>query len=335
MKSEAHRVLSAAACMTVCLAGGVAGADMAGSSDYDGLPRVAGSEIIGYHHVGYDAGTLLVEGDDQPIVLTRPEGARTRIVYLNAEGDTPLMVLKNYETALADIGTVDTQYECRDSACISHLIATNLWSREHVVPDVNVQHPFYLLGFAHVFDAPAYLHAQVTSDDKLLHVGVLTVRLAQGNSNAEIKGRVVTLLEIVEAEDFEATLEFVDAAAMQDQIGSTGFVALYGIQFDHDKATLRSESAATIAEIVKVLTSDPALTIYVVGHTDDVGALAYNQSLSLQRAEAVVSALIADGIDKARLTPLGVGPAAPVGRNDTEDGRALNRRVEIVKRGGS
>ena len=176
------------------------------------------------------------------------------------------------------------------------------------------------------------LYVLVATADRLLHVGVLTAQLADNNANKALAGRVVTLLEVVESENFQATLEFVDAAAMQSEVSTAGSVALYGIQFDHDKASLRPESTATIDEIVKMLTSDAGLTIYVVGHTDDVGALAYNQALSQRRAQTVVDALTAEGIASARLTALGVGPAAPVGSNDTDQGRALNRRVAIVKR---
>ena len=121
---------------------------------------------------------------------------------------------------------------------------------------------------------------------------------------------------------------------MQTQIAETGHIALYGIQFEHDKATLTPASDATLAEIAKVMSANGGLRMYVVGHTDDVGSLDYNQGLSLRRATTVVEALVQAGVDGSRLTPLGVGPAAPVGSNDSEQGRALNRRVELVKRAG-
>ena len=111
-------------------------------------------------------------------------------------------------------------------------------------------------------------------------------------------------------------------------------MVIYGILFDTDAATLKAESEATLAEIVSVLKDNAGLSIYVVGHTDDVGALDYNQDLSLRRAVAVTDALVAKGISRDRLTPLGAGPMAPVASNATEDGRALNRRVELVGRHG-
>ena len=83
------------------------------------------------------------------------------------------------------------------------------------------------------------------------------------------------------------------------------------------------------------MNADPSLRVYVVGHTDDVGALEYNKDLSVRRAQTVVATLVERGIDNQRLTPIGVGPAAPVGSNESDDGRALNRRVELVKRLGN
>lgn len=307
-------------------------ADMPGGRDHETFPRVSGSAILGFAASDYEGGTFLVEDGDGQLTIGRPEGVRTRILYLNPPGVSPLSVQKNYESALADVGEVEAIYDCGSGACNAHLMSTNLWTREAMIPTHELDHPFYLLGFSHNFTNPAYTYATVVSGPSQFHVGVLSATVASNNPNESVRERTVTLVEILEVTDFEPTLEFVDAAAMQSEISDVGRVALYGIQFDHDKATLRPESDATLAEITKVLAGDPALTLYVVGHTDDVGALAYNQDLSLARARAVVEALVAQGVDGARLTPLGVGPAAPVGRNDTDAGRALNRRVELVRR---
>jgi outer membrane protein OmpA-like peptidoglycan-associated protein len=139
-------------------------------------------------------------------------------------------------------------------------------------------------------------------------------------------------LEIVESSTFESTLEFVNAKEMSQQISSEGRVALYGIQFDFDSAKLTPESSSTIGEIAKALADDPDLTLYVVGHTDNGGSLQYNRNLSSHRASSVVDMLVnVHGVDPGRLEPVGVGPVAPVASNDSEEGRALNRHVELVK----
>ena len=109
------------------------------------------------------------------------------------------------------------------------------------------------------------------------------------------------------------------------------FRALYGIRFHHDSAAIRSESAEAIAEIAKYLRAHPDVRLYVVGHTDGTGAYEYNLDLSRRRAQAVVRELTSrHGIAAGRLKPVGVGPGAPVAPNSTEEGRARNRRVELV-----
>jgi len=124
----------------------------------------------------------------------------------------------------------------------------------------------------------------------------------------------------------------VDAAAMAKDIAATGRVALYGIYFDTDKADIKPESEPTLEEIATLLKQDPKLKLYVVGHTDNVGGYDYNTKLSQRRAASVVNTLTTKhGIQAVRLTAAGVGLLAPVAPNDTEEGRAKNRRVELVK----
>ena len=109
-------------------------------------------------------------------------------------------------------------------------------------------------------------------------------------------------------------------------------MAVYGIYFDTGKATLKPESDAALAEIAKLLTADTALKLNVVGHTDNAGSLDANMKLSQARAEAVAKALTRrHGIAASRLKSFGVASLAPVASNDSEDGRAKNRRVELVK----
>jgi OOP family OmpA-OmpF porin len=123
-----------------------------------------------------------------------------------------------------------------------------------------------------------------------------------------------------------------DAKFMAEGINTTGHVAIYGIYFDFNKSNIKPESEPAFREIAKLLQQDPKLKIYAVGHTDNVGGLDYNMKLSQQRAEAVVKELVSKyKIVPDRLKAGGVGPLAPVASNDTEEGKAKNRRVELVK----
>ena len=123
-----------------------------------------------------------------------------------------------------------------------------------------------------------------------------------------------------------------DASSMAASIKETGKVAVYGIYFDTGKSTLKPESQPTLEQIAKLLKADPSLKLYVVGHTDNTGLFDANMKLSLDRASAVVNALVSQhSVNTASLKACGNGPTAPVATNDTEEGKALNRRVELVK----
>jgi outer membrane protein OmpA-like peptidoglycan-associated protein len=125
---------------------------------------------------------------------------------------------------------------------------------------------------------------------------------------------------------------FANAAALSSGIAANGHIVAQGIYFDTAKAVLKPESAPALQEIAKLLSAQPQLKLYVVGHTDNAGTLQANMELSRQRAAAVVKALTGQyGVAPARLQPYGDGPYAPVASNDSEDGRAQNRRVELVK----
>jgi len=123
-----------------------------------------------------------------------------------------------------------------------------------------------------------------------------------------------------------------NAEALNNDLIATGHAAIYGILFDTDKADIKPESDAALKEIASLLANNPGLKLLVVGHTDMTGDLAHNRQLSEQRAAAVAAALTTKyGVAAARLKAFGIGPLAPVASNDSEEGRAKNRRVELVK----
>lgn len=135
---------------------------------------------------------------------------------------------------------------------------------------------------------------------------------------------------VLEREAMVQSVGLLDAAAMKKAIDADGHVALY-INFDIDKATLRPDAQPVIAEIEKLLVGDPALRLSIQGHTDNTGTAAHNKELSAARARSVLGALVGLGTEPARLESRGLGQDAPITGNDTADGRARNRRVELVK----
>lgn len=123
-----------------------------------------------------------------------------------------------------------------------------------------------------------------------------------------------------------------NAAALTSGLASNGHTVVNGILFDTAKADVKPESSAALDEVVKALKQDPKLKVFVVGHTDNVGSVAANVDLSKRRAAAVMQVLTTKyGIAADRLQAYGNGPYAPLTTNDSEAGRTLNRRVELVK----
>jgi len=122
-----------------------------------------------------------------------------------------------------------------------------------------------------------------------------------------------------------------DASSLADELNKSGHVAVYGIHFDTGKATIQADSESILSEIVKMLQQNPDIKLSVEGHTDNVGSPASNQSLSEKRAQAVVAWLTSHGIPASRLKAKGWGQTKPVADNSTDDGKAKNRRVELVK----
>ena len=125
----------------------------------------------------------------------------------------------------------------------------------------------------------------------------------------------------------------VHADPLYDALSKAGTFTTRGIQFDSDSDKLRPESTPTLNELVKALATHPTLRVEIEGHTDSVGADAYNRDLSSRRARAVVGWLASQGIAASRLTSAGKGESEPVGDNGTEAGRQQNRRVVIRRTG--
>ena len=162
----------------------------------------------------------------------------------------------------------------------------------------------------------------------------VTLKVVKNNAEAWAKvegaGNGMYKVHIIERQLMKQEVA-ANAESLAGSIRETGKAAVYGIYFDTGKAEIKPASEPALAEIAKLLKADPRLKLYVVGHTDNVGVFGSNIKLSEDRAAAVVKALVGKyGIVSSRLTPFGDGPTAPVASNKSEEGRAKNRRVELV-----
>ncbi|NIA00112.1 OmpA family protein [Massilia sp. CCM 8734] len=134
----------------------------------------------------------------------------------------------------------------------------------------------------------------------------------------------------IEEKQTASSVKMVTSAVMQSELESKGHIALY-INFDTDKAAIRPDGKPAVDEIAALLKKETALHLSVEGHTDNVGDKARNKTLSRERAQAVVQALVSDGIDGTRLSSAGHGSDKPLTNNNSDESRAKNRRVELVK----
>ena len=138
-------------------------------------------------------------------------------------------------------------------------------------------------------------------------------------------------LTVLEAKAFENKMGIIPTSGeMQKQLDEKGKAVLY-INFDTDKATLKDNGKKVVSEIAKLLTNNKNLKLSIQGHTDNTGNATHNQQLSQNRAESVAKELASMGIASARLQSKGFGQDKPIADNSTEDGKAKNRRVELVK----
>lgn len=318
-----HRSSYLAAALLLLLPFGAQAADVEGSADHALVPRYEESEIIAYDTEEFAEYRLMTAAataygglEKNLDASTALEGKVTRLSYRAPAERSVLEVFRNYENALAAAG-FETIYECDVASCggrnFNHVLAAD---------------KLYSL-FGEYEEEQRYLAARLARPEGDVYVSLYAVLNQSGGGPN--RGRTLVQLDVVELQPMEDRMVVLDAAALDTQLTAEGRVAIYGILFDFDAAEIKPESKPQLDELAALLAASPELRVLIVGHTDGKGALDYNQLLSAQRAEAVVAALTGEyGIEGARLTPAGAGMVAPVATNRTEEGRAANRRVEVV-----
>jgi len=284
--------------------------DVGGSKDYPELGRFKGSAISSYAVENYGK-TVFATGPvkskkDAKTTAKEVEGKITRMIYKVPKGISPLEVFRNYEKRCAD-----RKYKTLFSG----------GPKDFKKYDFVYNHPVEILNNISLGDQIHYLFAE----KDLPGGGKVFLSIL----SSEHSGGDGLRLRLIAAETKAMEFQMVDAEAMNKDISESGRVALYGIHFDHDKAVVKPESKPTLAEITKLLKGDPKLKLIVVGHTDHTGGYDYNMDLSARRAKAVVAALGTEFSE--RLRSAGVGFLSPAASNDSEVGKAKNRRVELIK----
>jgi OOP family OmpA-OmpF porin len=304
--------------------------DLPNSKDPAGMKRYEGSELIGYRAPKFDE-YLLPLGpptNETPATFEKSKPVEGQIgyyTYLAPAGRSPAELFRNYKQEFQRLG-IEVQYEksagqhgwfgptfdkIAGETDIGQILAYDEDDERLLVGKSRDAKPSYYVVFVTAYKD-----------------GIIPERL-QGRI---VKGQALAQLVVVSADVMEKKMSFVNADDMKNAIHDSGKVAVYGLYFDTDKDAVKSESQPTLAEIAKLLKSEPALRLHVVGHTDNQGKPDYNLDLSRRRAASVVAELTTKyGISATRLDAFGCGIYSPIASNEEEEGRAKNRRVELVQ----
>lgn len=304
--------------------------DVPKSFDPPGMKRYEGSEIIGYRGPKFDEYLVPLgppTSQDPPAYKKSVplEGEVSYYTYLAPDGRTPTELFRNYKLEFQRLN-LEVLYEkgagqpgwfgptttkISNESDLGQILPYNQDEERMLVGKTKDAQPTYYVVFVTAYRA-----------------GIVPDRL-QGRVT---KGRALAQIVVVTPDTLEKKMTFVNADDMKQALHDSGKVALYGLYFDTDKDAVKEESQPTLAEIAKLMKSDASLRLHVVGHTDNQGKPDYNLDLSRRRAVNVVAQLTSKyGIPANRLDAFGCGLYAPVASNEAEDGRAKNRRVELVR----
>ena len=304
-------------------------ADATGCRDLGGLKRFERSEIVqcdgrafaeyvlplgkatAYSHDN-KRGTFAAKRD--------LEGRLARNLYFVPAGPSSAEVFRNYRNELAEKGYT-TLFERRAGDL-------GFW-----MPTVFGESGPGGQILQYSADESRYIAAEREKDGVKTHLAIYVIEFKDGYHPKlkPQKGQVVVRIDEVVSGELKDQMVTGSAAEIQRSLDQSGKVALYGLYFDFNKASLQPQSRPTLDEIAKFLKANPNQRVHVVGHTDSVGGVESNMKLSEARAASVVAELAKTyAITPARMRPAGVGLLAPVASNATDEGRAKNRRVELL-----
>lgn len=300
--------------------------DVQGSADHPLVPRYEGSSIVAYDTQAYAQKAFATAAVKQggglaknPDAALQLEGELVSITYRAPENRSALEVARNYQAALQKEG-FSILFMCSQEECGGR-------NFNHAMSPRN-----YYMGFGEYYADQQYTLARLQRAEGDVYVGVYVVFNTAGGGPD--RHRSLVQVDVLTLKTMENRMVTLSAEEIDGALAIDGRVALYGILFDLDQDTMRADSQPQLEEIAALLKNSPTLQVLIVGHTDAQGSLQYNRDLSMRRARSIVKVLAEEyGIEPHRLTAEGVGMASPVASNRSEEGRAKNRRVELVDLG--
>lgn len=287
--------------------------DIAGSKDYPMVSRFKGSVIEWYQNKNFDRYFILSLKDNK-ISNYEVDGKITRIQYSVGKEHSVFEIDKSYENSLKNAG-FEILTTLDDKNC-----------------GVNLQEQLYNDEFNGINKLPrealnpgddefAYLAAKKKTNNNDIYIVVYT---------ALERGDLLITFDAIEVQGMDDNLVTVKNIA--EDISSSGHIAIYDILFDTGKSNIKPESDAALKNIAEYLNAHPAMKFLIVGHTDNVGDFDANIKLSLDRATTVITELTTKfGVKAEQLKAYGDGSTAPIATNSSDEGKAKNRRVEIVE----
>ena len=290
--------------------------DVDGSQDHALLGRFEGTQIVAYQALEYSDHAMLggkSEGERDPFEVTH-EGAVTRIQYAAPAGTSALQILRGFEQKLLE-DDFETRFSCtnkdhnRTDWCGPANSPAGVWTG--------------VRGYDYSHEELRAFYAVRENEN-----GATYIQVSAAQSRHEF-----VFVSAVVVENKEFVNKVIDAETIKNELSAQGKMAFYDILFETGSAALKTSSDETLQIISSVIAASPDLQIIVVGHTDNEGALDFNIDLSRARAQAVQDRLVSNfGVAADNISAAGVAFLAPVTTNATIEGRALNRRVEIVVR---
>lgn len=310
-------------------------ADVKGLKDPPETKRVEGSVLVLAEEKAFDEYTIALQRVEydyntqsfKPFNKHTVEGARSTAFYRMPKDVSTLEPLKSYEDELIGQG-YEVLFKGKDDELDD---GYGRFMDKVYGKNVGAALMEYIFPAAREF---RYIALKKNRDDgsQVYFTGMFIKVPDSWGSKFAKPGDVIGRIDVLQTKALNKRLVLVKAEEMAQQIGANGKIALYGILFDFNKADIKPESNETLAQVAKFMTDNPTKKLLVAGHTDNVGNFEFNRDLSQRRAQSVVDYLASKhSISKERLLPFGASFASPVASNGTEDGKAKNRRVELVE----